>query len=57
MDMDPNEMLLVLTICKLLGHTPTAQDVQNAYSWANRQIDKQDQSPREPKVTYGPRHE
>ena len=38
--MEENEKLLVLTICKLLGKTPNAKNVEDAYDWALRQIEK-----------------
>jgi hypothetical protein len=45
--MDEPEKLLVLTICKLLGQTPSAKNVQDAYDWAQGQIDKENR-PRMP---------
>jgi 3-methyladenine DNA glycosylase AlkD len=38
--MEENEKLLVLTICKLLDRTPNAKNVEDAYQWALRQIEK-----------------
>jgi hypothetical protein len=38
--MTEKEMLLVLTICKLLGKTPSEKNVKDAYQWATHQLEK-----------------
>jgi hypothetical protein len=38
--MTEQEMLLVMTICKLLGKTPNAKNVKDAYQWAVHQLEK-----------------
>lgn len=38
--MKPEEVLLVMTICKLLGKTPNTNEVKDAYNWATRELEK-----------------
>ncbi len=38
--MEPNEKLLVMTICKLLDRTPSVLEVERAYDWAIQQLEK-----------------
>jgi uncharacterized protein len=38
--MHEEEMLLVLTVCKLLGRTPSVEEVEEAYKWAAYQTKK-----------------
>jgi hypothetical protein len=38
--MKPNEMLLVLTICELLGKSVDVLDVDRAYEEAKRKLDQ-----------------
>jgi hypothetical protein len=43
--MDKRDMLLVLTICELLKHSATVQDVQDAYRRAQELLEQSRQTP------------
>ena len=45
--MDPNELLLVMTICKLLGTSVKPRAVRKAYEDAKRDVELEHQGPRE----------
>lgn len=38
--MDDKDLLLVLTICKLLGASKTVKDAENAHQWAIEEVVK-----------------
>jgi len=38
--MTEKEILLVMTICKLLGKTPNTNNVKDAYQWALHELEK-----------------
>ena len=53
--MDEREMLLVLTICDLLGRSFKAAQIEQAFERAKKQLGRPSQPPREAKKTYARR--
>ena len=57
--MDENEMILALAICDLLEKSVTPEAVEKAFKKAEKRLEhlRNPQPVREPKVTYGLRHD
>ena len=55
--MDERDMLLVLTICELLGKSTKASTVEKAFENAKKELDRLGRPPREAQISYARRHD